>query len=241
MNNIFYSFCVKLLLFIQRKLIIQPNIFVLMKINIVKEDPRVKKIHEEFLRQNPNFEYEKEKNKKNTNMTGCFIFVLSLWICAFYSFFVWVFDWHEGILALIEIILLNGCFVFLFLAALLSVIIKREKQLVGMIILLGYGILVCMYCLPNLYDASFDLITGEIQITEGTFTMYQKRKSYGVYQIAFDDKPHKEYCDYPQINDATHDMLLNANVIRVKQWKRSGVIQSVEIISKKPLSNMDIN
>ena len=130
---------------------------------------------------------------------------------------------------------------FLFLAALLSVIIKREKQLVGMIILLGYGILVCMYCLPNLYDASFDLITGETQITEGTFTMYQKRKSYGVYHIAFDDTPHKEYCDYPQINDATHDMLLKANVIRVKQWKRSGVIQSVEIISKKTLSNMDIN
>ena len=62
MNNIFYSFCVKLLLFIQRKLIIQPNIFVLMKINIVKEDPRVKKVHEEFLRQNPNFEYEEKKN-----------------------------------------------------------------------------------------------------------------------------------------------------------------------------------
>ncbi len=64
MNNIFYSFCVKLLLFIQRKLIIQPNIFVLMKINIVKEDPRVKKVHEEFLRQNPNFEHEEGKNKK---------------------------------------------------------------------------------------------------------------------------------------------------------------------------------
>lgn len=64
MNNIFYKFYVKLLLFIQRKLIIQPNIFVLMKINIVKEDPRVKKVHEEFLRQNPNFEHEEGKKKK---------------------------------------------------------------------------------------------------------------------------------------------------------------------------------
>ncbi len=35
-----------------------------MKINIVKEDPRVKKVHEEFLRQNPNFEHEEGKNKK---------------------------------------------------------------------------------------------------------------------------------------------------------------------------------
>ena len=39
-----------------------------MKINIVKEDPRVKKVHEEFLRQNPNFEYEEEKNKTHKSI-----------------------------------------------------------------------------------------------------------------------------------------------------------------------------
>nr|WP_314498418.1 hypothetical protein [uncultured Prevotella sp.] len=208
-----------------------------MKINIVKEDRRVKTAHEEFLKQNPFFEQEEEEKKKDSDLKGCFIIILSLCICMLYSTSVWIFDWHEGILALIEIILLNGWFIILFLAALWSVLIKREKQLIGMIVLLGYGVFVFIFSFPNFYNASFDLITGETQITEGTFIMCQGRRSYGTYHIVFDGKHDMVSSDRLQINDATHDMLLNAHIIRVKHWKRSGVIQSVEIISKKTSSD----
>ena len=46
-----------------------------MKINIVKEDRRVKAAHEEFLKQNPFFEQEEEEKKKDSDLKGCFIII----------------------------------------------------------------------------------------------------------------------------------------------------------------------
>ncbi len=126
-----------------------------MNINIVKEDQRVKTAHEEFLKQNPFFEREEKEKKKDSDLKGCFIIILSLCICMLYSTFVWIFDWHEGILALIDIILLNGWFIILFLAAFLSVLIKREKQLIGMIVLLGYGVVCLHIFFPKLLQCFF--------------------------------------------------------------------------------------
>ena len=101
-----------------------------MNINIVKEDQRVKTAHEEFLKQNPFFEREEKEKKKDSDLKGCFIIILSLCICMLYSTFVWIFDWHEGILALIDIILLNGWFIILFLHFCLYLLNVRNNLLV---------------------------------------------------------------------------------------------------------------
>ena len=208
-----------------------------MKINFVKEDPRVKAAHEEFIKQNPQFTpTEEDKKKDRRSFIGCYTFILPLIISMVYYFLTWLFDWREGIKALINQILFYGGFVLFYICILWQHIIKREKKISDMIYLLPFSALFFMLAAPTCYKALSDLITGDTKVDEGTFRLYGMRPPY----IVFDSYPSSSRLYRRIITPETYERVKNAHIIRMVYWKRSGIVQSVEVISEKPVSNTGV-
>ena len=212
-------------------------IFAGMKINFVKEDPRVKAAHEEFIKQNPQFApTEEDKKKDRVSTIGCLLIVVPIFFTVFYTFLIWVFDWYEGVTEQIDNILLYGFPFFVLVGSICIALIEPEGRLKNISIYIFLGIISYPLLTHRSYKAISELVTGDTQVAEGTFQLSGQRP----HIIFFDSCHSRRDRDKRRITNKTYERVKNAHIIRMVYWKHSGVVQSVEVISEKPVSNTGV-